>query len=333
MGQGQSGSKATGSQMTIKDYRSLVHTPAESSTNFVAYAEKRAAGGGLTWGISGIDRHITPMHGGDVIALTARPGHGKSSVAAFLARRTGKLIMERGDEHKCAVYVTWEQGVEEIETFFQIGDGKFTASDVAWGRADLGDIRKAAIKRLTLPVFIIGKSVARRGTMPRMTVETVYHSLETMEEDYHIKPELVCMDYIQIVPVERAADRIQQVNEAVIRAKELAIDLDCPIVICTQAGRQVDKYDVKIPAEGDPQWSSGIEQTIDKEFGLWRPWKTEPHDGPGINVNGRVWPITQNLFIIKNTKQRGEDSGQIFVCHFAPEYVRLAEMEKDVESQ
>ena len=314
---------------TVKDYRLLVHTPAEASNNFVSYAEKRAEGGGLTWGIGSIDRHITPMHGGDVIALTGRPGHGKSSVAAFLARRTGKLIMDRGDERKCAVYVTWEQSVEEIETFFQIGDGKFTASDVAWGRANLDDIRSSAIKRLTLPVWIIGKSIARRGTMPRMTIETVYHALETMEADYNVKPELVCVDYIQIVPVERAADRIQQVNEAVIRAKELALDLDCPIVICTQAGRQVDKYDVKIPLEADNQWSSGIEQTIDKQFGLWRPWKTEPHDGPGIEVNGRTWPITKNLFVIKNTKQRGEDSGQIFVCHFAPEFVRLAEMEKD----
>ena len=316
--------------MSERDYRLLVHTPAEASANFVTYAEKRAAGGGLTWGIPGIDRYITPMHGGDVIALTARPGHGKSTLAAFLARRTSKQIMERGDEHRCVVYVTWDQSVEEMETFFQIGDGQFTISDIAWGRADLDAVRRAAIKRLSLPIWIIGKSIARRGTMPRMTIETVYHALETMEADYNVKPELVCVDYIQIVPVERAADRIQQVNEAVIRAKELGIDLDCPIVICTQAGRQVDKYEVKIPLEGDPQWSSGIEQTIDKEFGLWRPWKTEPHDGPGINVNGYTWPITKNLFVMKCTKQRGEDSGQIFVCHLAPEYVLLAEMEKDI---
>lgn len=316
--------------MTL-DYRRLVHTPLEASTNFVSYAEKRAELGGVTWGIEGIDRHITPMHGGDIVALTARPGHGKSSVAAYLARRMGKQIALRGDDKKCAVYVTWEQSVEEIETFFEIGDNGFTASDIAWGRANLDDVKRSAIKRISLPVWIIGKSISRRGTMPRLTVEAVYRSLETMETDYGVKPELVCMDYIQIIPVEKSADRIQQVNEAVIRAKELAIDLDCPIVICTQAGRQVDKYEIKIPQEGDNQWSSGIEQTIDKDFGLWRPWKTEPHEGKGstLEINGRVWPNTKNLFIIKNTKQRGEDSGQIFVCHFAPEYVRLTEMESE----
>jgi len=69
----------------------------------------------------------------------------------------------------------------------------------------------------------------------------------------------------------KASDRIQQVNEAVIRSKELSIDVDCPMLINTQAGRQVDKYVVKIPGEGDAQWSSGIEQTVDKMFDCGGP--------------------------------------------------------------
>lgn len=314
---------------TTADYRSLVHSPAEASTAFVKYAEHHASGGGITWGVPGIDKHITPMQGGDVVALVGRPGHGKSSVGAYLVRRAAKQIAQRGDKSRCAVYVTWEQSVEEIDAFFQVDAGQFTASDIAWGRADMVKVKAASLKRISLPVWIIGKSMTRRGTMPRLTVEAVYRALETMEQDFHIKPDLVCLDYMQIIPIERAADRIQQVNEAVIRAKELAIDLDCPIIANTQAGRQVDKYDSKIPQEGDAQWSSGIEQTVDKMFGLWRPWKTEPHEGNGseFDINGKRWQNSPNLFIVKNTKQRGEDSGKVFVCHFAPEYVRLAEME------
>ena len=312
------------------DYRALVHTPPESAAAFVSYAERRASGAGLTWGIGSIDRHITPMQPGDIVALVARPGHGKSSAGAYLTRRTGKQIAHRGDTGKCAVYVTWEQSVEELETFFEIDAAQFTASDIAWGRADMVAVKSAAVKRPNLPVWIIGKSMARRGSMPRMTIETVYRAIETMEQDYHVKPELICLDYIQIVPVDKSADRIQQVNEAIIRGKELAIDVGCPIIANCQAGRQVDKYDVKLAGEGDVQWSSGIEQTVDKMFSLWRPWKTENREGPGVDVNGRVWPITPNLFVIKNTKQRGEDSGQVFVCHFAPEYVKLAEMEREV---
>jgi hypothetical protein len=90
----------------------------------------------------------------------------------------------------------------------------------------------------------------------------------------------------------------------------------------------VDSYKVKIPGEGDAQWSSGIEQTVDKMFGLWRPWKTENREGPGIEVNGQTLPITENLFVIRNTKQRGADSGKVFVLHFAPQWVQLAEMEQ-----
>jgi len=312
------------------DYRALVHSPADAAGAFIQYAERRAAGGGVTWGVPSIDKYITPMQGGDVVALCARPGHGKSSVGAYLTRSTAKNIVKRGDQNKCAVYVMWDQTVEEIDTLFEIDAAQFSASDIAWGRADMIKVKAASLKRISLPVWIIGKSMARRGKMPRMTVEAVYRAIETMEEDFGVKPEIICLDYIQIVPVERSADRIQQVNEAIIRGKELAIDTDCPIIANTQAGRQVDKYDIKIPQEGDAQWSSGIEQTIDKMFGLWRPWKTEDHDGPGITVNGKTWKITQNLLVIKNTKQRGEDiAPHPFVCHLAPQFVQLAEMESD----
>jgi len=64
-----------------------------------------------------------------------------------------------------------DQSVEEMETYFEIGDGQISASDIAWGRADMNVVTSLALKRNSLPVWIIGKSMERRGKMPRMTVE------------------------------------------------------------------------------------------------------------------------------------------------------------------
>lgn len=273
-----------------------------------------------------MDRAIIPLHPGDVVGIIARPGHGKSTLAAYLIRRTALEILESNKERECVVYVTFEQAVEEIEAMFQAG-GDYTVSDLAWGRADLDVVRAGAVKRLRLPVWLIGDSILRRKRTPRMTVENVYRALSTMEEDYNIKPALIVMDYAQIIPVERSRDRVEQVGEAIIRSKELARYVGCPIVMCVQAGRRVDHYDNKIPTASDCQWASQIEQAADKLLGIWRPCLTEP-DGQMIDyAPGKQTPTTQRLLIVKLLKQRMEAAGHVFALHFAPEWIRLADLE------
>jgi replicative DNA helicase len=143
----------------------------------------------------------------------------------------------------------------------------------------------------------------------------------------------VVLDYIQIIPVDKPSDRVAQVGEAIVRSKELAIDIGAPIVFCVQAGRRVDDYGEKIPTAADCQWASAIEQTADKLIGIWRPVLTEGEDADPINVistaGKREVKITQTLFIARLLKQRMAQAGQTFILNFAPQYVRLSDMELD----
>ena len=309
------------------DYRTLIHTPADLAVEFIDYARKIKANPGISWGVPSMDKVMIPMRPGDVTGIIARPGHGKSTTSAYLARHIGKQIAETGAKDQCVVYVTFEQSIEEIESMFEIdGDSGYDLSDVAWGRADIDAMIRSSVKRLSLPVVLIGKSQSRRKQTPRMTVDNVYRALASLETDYHVKPSLVVLDYIQIIPVEKAADRITQVGEAIVRSKELAIDIGAPIVFCVQASRKVDDYGEKIPTASDCQWASAIEQTADKLIGIWRPVLTEEPDAV-LNMGGREVKITQNLFIARLLKQRMAQAGQTFVLNFAPQYVRLSDME------
>src|SRR5512147_2513298 len=76
------------------DYRWLVHTPADLAVQFVEYTKQRKHYNGVTWGVPSMDKVIIPMHPGDVTGVIARPGHGKSTLCAYLARYTGKRIMQ-----------------------------------------------------------------------------------------------------------------------------------------------------------------------------------------------------------------------------------------------
>jgi replicative DNA helicase len=189
-------------------------------------------------------------------------------------------------------------------------------------------VRRGAVGRIKLPIWLMGKSLTRRRKTPRMTPDVLYQAIDAIEGDYGIKPALVVIDYIQIVPVERAVDRVQQVSEAIVRAKELAGEIGAPIVVCVQARRSVDTYKTKIPTAGDCQWASAIEQAADKLIGIWRPCLTEQKfDGEMIRINGQEVQLTQNLFVAKLLKQRWYSAGHVFLLHFDPAAVKLADLE------
>lgn len=312
--------------MPSLDYRSMLHSPSEASTAYTAYYDKLLKWPGIRWGVSSLDKHMIPLHPGDVMGIIARPGHGKSTLAAYLARKTAKDILAREAHNECVVYVTFEQSIEEIEAFFQIDEGQYSVTDFALGKVDRDTILRGSMNRISLPVWLAGKSMMKRGSIPTMTVSNVYRAIETLETDHKIKPALIIIDYIQIVPVERASEKVQQVGDAIDRAKtELAMNCGCPVVLCVQASRAVDKSKSKIPTSADCQWSSAIEQASDKLFGIWRPCLTENVDE--VRINKEQIKVTPNLLVVKMLKQRFAAAGQVFPLFFAPEFVKLADME------
>lgn len=304
--------------------RFFVHSPADIAQSYVFWAEKLQEYAGVTYGCV-LDKFVVPLHPGDLMAVVSRPGHGKSSWMAYMARKTAWEIVERGAENEVVVYVSWEQTVEEIEAFFQSGRD-YTSSDIAWGRVDLDVIRRKAVKRPGLPVWMFGESKRHEGIQrPRLTIDYVYESIEAMQEEYGVKPVLMCLDYIQIMPIAgRGMDRQTQVNEAVNEAKQLAVRMGLPIIIGVQARREVDTYKNPIPTLSDAQWSSSIEQIADKQIALWRPIKTrDPVDEPMIEIGGIQYQNDENLFVIKLLKQRFEQGYGVWAVRFEPQTLRL----------
>lgn len=322
------------------DYSSIIYNPQTLSTLYTTFARKMMGGAGITWGIPSVDRLVIPMHPGDVVGILGRPGHGKSSVAAYLAKREGLRLAREGLAQKFAsVVVGTEQSVEEMEAFYQSGTD-FSVTDLAWGRVPEEKILARAQERLNLPVWMIGESVTQPHSTPlRLTVPNIYGALMEMGEEYGISPSLIVIDYIQLVAVEGKEDRVSQVSEAIYKAKELARALRCPIVLCVQAGRSVDRYESDhLPTIADAQWASAIEQVCDKIFAVWRPVLTNkemtkpknPLELPRlkpISINGTPYEITQRLFIMRLLKQRLAQAGFTFPLDFTPQYIQLADLE------
>jgi len=291
------------------DFRALVHSPSDLSAEHLAWAESIQTGQGIRWGIPAIDRVVIPMQPGNLTCLIARPGSGKTSLMAYLARHEAAVITARGATDEAVVYVTWEQSAEELEAFFQT-DGTYSISDIAWGRVDLEIMRQRAVKRAKLPIWVIGHGIGRADRrLPRMTPEAVLHAVETMHEDYGVKPSLLLFDYMQIIPVGRADDRVKQVTEVPILIKELNLRIGAPAVVGVQASREVDTRTIKIPELADAQWAclagdgvvlnaaTGLMHTIAELYqtGLWQSLQCHTLDEKTARLrHARIAGMKQN---------------------------------------
>jgi replicative DNA helicase len=295
----------------------------------VQWAEKLKSDPAIDFGCI-LDKHIIPLHPGDLMAIVARPGHGKSSFMAYMAKRAAADIVKRGAwEEEAVVYVSWEQPVEELEAFFQSG-GAYTSSDMAWGRVPMDVIKKQAVKRINMPIWFIGHSI-RHSNIPKpaMTAEVVYSVIESMYSEFGRKPKLVLLDYLQIMKTSAGGDRMSQVTQATYDAKELGMRAGVPILAGVQASRGVDAYKNPIPTMSDAQWSSAIEQTADKQISVWRPAKTHsPDEYLTIPVDGVEYKNDEELFVVKLLKQRFEKGYGAWAVRFKPQTLELYDYQR-----
>lgn len=308
-------------------YRELVHNPADLAAEGVAWAEHILTTPGVKFGVQCIDAEMNPMHPGDMTILCGRPGMGKTSLLAALARIEAKRIVARGTQKTEAVfYVTWEQVSEEINLVLDVND-VYTARDIMRGEVDIEAVRRQAVKRAKLPIWVIGDSIAKTSTHSlRMFPDVVFEAIETAVEDFSIKPRLLCFDYIQLIPVRNASEKVTQVSEAAVRAKEVAKRVGCPAIVGAQARREVDEREFKMPTTRDAQWASSIEQATDKFFGLWRPWLTDK-DKPPLQIGGTAHDITEDLLVLQMSKQRFGPAGFTWGLHFRPQHLKICEYE------
>ena len=306
----------------------FLHSPADSSQSYVNVVEQRQGSTGITYGCV-MDKQVIPLKKGDLMAVVARPGHGKSSWMAYMAKRTALDISRRKADDEVVLYVSWEQTIEEIEAFFQ-SSTTYSSTDVAWGRVPMDEVRRGAIPRAGLPIWMVGLSQRHEGiSRPRMYIEYIYAAIEEARETYGKNVVLACLDYVQIIPTRKSVGRMEQVDEAVNGVKELAMHVGTPVIVGVQASRRVDSYDTKIPAMSDAQWSSAIEQVADKQIALWRPIKSiSPDESPYIDLNGVSYKNDSSLLIIRLLKQRFETGAGTWAVNFKPESLEMTDFHR-----
>lgn len=302
----------------------FVHSPAETTTSYVRFAEEIKAHPGIQFGCI-LDSALIPLRPGRMLGLLARSGHGKTSFGGAILLNEARRLQENNLTDRFYVaHVTWEQTVEELEAMYQDSTG-YNVTDVAWGRVPLEQVRADSLKRPARPVWLFGESLYNTDfDSPPMTIEMVFAAIEAIYKQWNLLPSLLFIDYVQDIPVPSERDRYSQVSQAIRLTKRLGVQAKCPTITGVQANQRVDDNKTPIPAMRDTEWSAVIQHKADVLLSLWRPIRTFlPHEKPTINVAGVEYPNDDNLLVTKLLKQRWERGQGIWAVHFNPATLAL----------
>lgn len=318
----------------------IIFTSDDLSKQHVKYAEKIQREPGIRWGIRAIDDRIIPSRGGDVSVILGRPGDGKTTALSYLAAHQAREIAGNNEEYaKTVVYVTWEGTVDKIYAALISSRGAYSSTDYYWGRVPIERIEATAVTSGIMPITFIGFSSFRKTGHKKITLDHVLEAVEAIETGAGVAQRKVVsllLDYVQLIDVPGTRDRTERTAEAIVGIKNLGMRLDIPAFVGAQAGRQVDSYQVKLAGPADGQHSSQIEQHVDFGYSIWRPIRTEPYDERNpqdLQVYGRTITLHPRLMLMSNWKQRGDDVGGWWPLYMQPEFLRLGEMELELEEE
>lgn len=233
---------------------------AKQATN-AAFQELTAiynAGGklpGVTTGLADIDEKLGGLHRGDMIVIGGRAAMGKTSFLLGMARAAAKAGSPVG-------IISGEQPVEQmalrmLSSGTNIESRKFRTAnfeDFEWGKL-FGVVSATA----ELPMWFLDRSAPSMAEVARVARRWKHkHGISALY-----------VDYLQRIGGE-GERKYEQVSFVARGLKNLARDLDIPVIVLAQVSRAVENRANSIPKMGDLSDSSEIEKEADQVLMIYR---------------------------------------------------------------
>lgn len=206
---------------------------------------------GIPTGFSDFDRKTGGLQKSDLLYLAARPSVGKTSLALNIAHHAATL------DHTVAVF-SMEMGYEQL---VQRMLASYTSIDMQ--RLRTGDIPDASLHSLTeglghlssLPIVIDDEGSA--------TIMDVRSKARRIQAEQGL--ELIIIDYVQLMQGggRKDGNRVQEISDISRGLKQMARELDVPVLALSQLSRAVENRTSKVPLLSDLRESGSLEQDAD----------------------------------------------------------------------
>lgn len=244
---------------------------------------------GIPSGIRELDQILFGAHRSDLLIFAGRPGIGKTSFlvnwllnAAKLGARVLLFTMEMGEEQIIQRIVSTETGID----LQRLRLGKLTPEE--WSR-----FVTASARLQDLPITI--------DDTPALNIQTL--RAKAMREHAENGVDFIMVDYLQKMTGGSAyagtqSQRTVEIGNSVRGLKDLAKELNVPVMSAAQLNRAVEQRQNKRPQLSDLRESGEIEQEADVIMFLHREDYYEDQDAH--HANGRNAVSASEILIEKH---------------------------------
>lgn len=248
---------------------------------------------GLSTGLRDLDTLLGGMIPGDQIVLAARTSVGKTAMMVNLAVNCNAP----------ALIISGEQGGEQIAQRVIAKMGGISAYSLRMGRLDSDEhvrlVRAAAAIKQNQKIFIVDKS--------RPSIDDIEQLSRAAKWQHNV--EVIFIDYLQLINHPTEKDKRLSIVDISKRGKELAKELNVPVVMLAQLNRNAEG---RTPRISDLKESGSIEEDADAIILLY-----PAEDASGNPLQGQ---LTMDL-----QKHRNGPKGR-FEVMWNPEFMRAEDL-------
>lgn len=259
-------------QIAGAEGKNYLYNATESLQVFIERIEEiydtAAEGGlGLKTGINQLDKAMGGMHPSDMCIVGARPGAGKTAFGITVLREIARQGKKVG-------FFSTEMSVFQVMSRFVAQEGKINAHKLRDANLDEQDFA-----RITAATSVIRELSIRICDKPAITIGELSMQARAWQADGGL--DFIVVDYLtRLHPnkVSYSQNQNLEVGVIVTELKNLARNLNIPVMVLAQLNRQGSSRKDKRPIMSDLRDSGIIEQEADQILMLYRPDSEESED-------------------------------------------------------
>ncbi len=218
---------------------------------------------GIPTGFIDLDKLLSGFQKSDLLILAARPSVGKTSLALDIARQAatqhnvpvGIFSLEMSADQLVDRMIAAEANID----LWKLRTGNMKDSDFAKISETLGKLSEA-------PIFIDDASSANIMEMRTMA--------RRLQSEHSLG--LIIIDYLQLMEGRGNENRVQEISEISRGLKNLAKELNIPILALSQLSRAIESRTDQRPKLSDLRESGSIEQDADVVMFIYREDRVNP---------------------------------------------------------
>lgn len=255
-----------------KDFESINHILSNVVSEIEKNTKNKGKINGLRTGFTDLDNALTGLHGGELVLIAARPAMGKT---AFVLNIANHVALE---ENVPVALFSLEMTSEQLVTRLVAVNSRVEAQHLKNGDITVDEwlkIIESTDEMTDAPLYIDDNSSITLGEL--RTKCRKLHQTKGLG--------LIIIDYLQLMNATGKVESRQQFIADVSRAlKNLAKELDVPIIALSQLNRAADSRTDHRPVLADLRESGAIEQDADVVMFIYRDdyYNPETTEKPGI---------------------------------------------------